>query len=434
VSVILAPEARFQLGPLFAGYKLFNYAAGTLIKQNTFTDTGGATPNLNPIILDANGSASMYYTAGLLYKQVLALPTDTDPPTNPIWTQDNVDGIAGSSQNTFWLGVASTPVPIALTPVGNAIATNSVLAINSTTASASTREFAGQIGMVATTGATRPNDGTGDKTSLYVGMIGQPGGGNIWALNPLTTIASGWTGETGGVGQTAQVAEFDLNNNNTDYGNSTGTTYGNPSATGIIITGAGTKFCTAAIQVAGNIGAGAMWRFGIWFGNLSIQNATIADTTNSVTSYVVNGAHTYGIDFNTGTYSGAPIRLGNAQFIKSRNSGGTADLPLLGTAGNNITLGDATVGGIFCSSILVPSTTNNTALGQSANVWSIVWAQQLLATSAAQNNGAGTFTYGATTASTIGAAGAASALPANPLGYVIVNVAGTQAKIPYYNP
>jgi hypothetical protein len=51
----------------------------------------------------------------------------------------------------------------------------------------------------------------------------------------------------------------------------------------------------------------------------------------------------------------------------------------------------------------------------------------------------GTTTVGAvnfattTTATTIGAAGGASALPATPKGYLIISVAGTNYKIPYYN-
>lgn len=45
---------------------------------------------------------------------------------------------------------------------------------------------------------------------------------------------------------------------------------------------------------------------------------------------------------------------------------------------------------------------------------------------------AGQVSIGATVASTVGAAGGASALPATPLGYLIINVAGTAAKIPYY--
>jgi hypothetical protein len=40
--------------------------------------------------------------------------------------------------------------------------------------------------------------------------------------------------------------------------------------------------------------------------------------------------------------------------------------------------------------------------------------------------------FGSTTASTVGAAGGASALPATPSGYLIINVAGTNFKLPYY--
>lgn len=39
---------------------------------------------------------------------------------------------------------------------------------------------------------------------------------------------------------------------------------------------------------------------------------------------------------------------------------------------------------------------------------------------------------GSTTSSTVGAAGGATALPANPTGYWIINVAGTNFKVPYY--
>lgn len=46
--------------------------------------------------------------------------------------------------------------------------------------------------------------------------------------------------------------------------------------------------------------------------------------------------------------------------------------------------------------------------------------------------GAGEVGLGGVTASTVGAAGGASALPATPTGYWIVNVAGTNRKIPYY--
>ena len=52
---------------------------------------------------------------------------------------------------------------------------------------------------------------------------------------------------------------------------------------------------------------------------------------------------------------------------------------------------------------------------------------------AASAGAASTTTIGNGTATTVVAAGTASALPANPLGYIIAHVGTTQVKIPYYN-
>ncbi len=46
---------------------------------------------------------------------------------------------------------------------------------------------------------------------------------------------------------------------------------------------------------------------------------------------------------------------------------------------------------------------------------------------------AGQVGFGNATATTVGAAGAASALPSAPVGYLVVNVAGTNYKLPYFN-
>lgn len=78
------------------GYKLFFYVAGsTSTKQDTFTDSTGLVANTNPIILNALGepNTQIWWPAGRSFKVVLAPPTDTDPPTSPIWTIDNLYGI-----------------------------------------------------------------------------------------------------------------------------------------------------------------------------------------------------------------------------------------------------------------------------------------------------------------------------------------------------
>lgn len=70
------------------GYKLFTYVEGTSTKKTTWTDITKLSANTNPIILDSNGEASIWLDGN--YKFVLAPPTDTDPPTSPVWTVDNI--------------------------------------------------------------------------------------------------------------------------------------------------------------------------------------------------------------------------------------------------------------------------------------------------------------------------------------------------------
>jgi hypothetical protein len=54
-------------------------------------------------------------------------------------------------------------------------------------------------------------------------------------------------------------------------------------------------------------------------------------------------------------------------------------------------------------------------------------------TAATSTVAAGQIGMGTTTATTAGAAGGAAALPATPLGYLVINIGGTNCKLPYYN-
>jgi hypothetical protein len=93
----VAPFPYHQLfdnnGVPAAGYKLFAYAAGTTTKLNTYLDASLSQANTNPIVLDSSGRASIFLTAAS-YKFVLALPADSDPPSQPIWTIDEVSALA----------------------------------------------------------------------------------------------------------------------------------------------------------------------------------------------------------------------------------------------------------------------------------------------------------------------------------------------------
>lgn len=98
------PVQRFydNNGVPLVGGKLFTYIAGSVTKQATFTDSTGGTPNANPVILNYRGEAQIWVPPNVAYKFVLAPATDTDPPTNPIWS---VDQLVNSQLITLYGGV-----------------------------------------------------------------------------------------------------------------------------------------------------------------------------------------------------------------------------------------------------------------------------------------------------------------------------------------
>lgn len=99
-----------------SGGLLFSYITGSSTKQNTFTDSTGATPRTNPIVLDSGGNipsfGEVWLTQGVVYRFVLAPSNDTDPPTSPLWTMDGISGIndpTGIGAGGEWVAFAGTP-------------------------------------------------------------------------------------------------------------------------------------------------------------------------------------------------------------------------------------------------------------------------------------------------------------------------------------
>lgn len=94
MSAYLSPSPFLQFfnldGSLASGGLLFTYISNTTTKANTFTDGSGAIPNTNPIVLDSYGSCNCWLPPGALFTYVLSPSTDSDPPTNPIRTVNNV--------------------------------------------------------------------------------------------------------------------------------------------------------------------------------------------------------------------------------------------------------------------------------------------------------------------------------------------------------
>jgi len=88
------PVLKFfsNVGIPLVGGKLFTYVAGTSTKLATYTDSTGMSQNTNPIRLNFRGECNVWLDPTLAYKFVLAGPLDTDPPANPIWSVDNIEG------------------------------------------------------------------------------------------------------------------------------------------------------------------------------------------------------------------------------------------------------------------------------------------------------------------------------------------------------
>lgn len=116
LSPVFNDQAVDANGNPRSGAKLFTYVAGSAIKVATFTDAAGLVPQTNPIILNADGYPTLgpiWIAEGTMVKFVLAPSTDTDPPTSPIKTIDNVAGVNDSSTSiSQWTASGVTPTYI----------------------------------------------------------------------------------------------------------------------------------------------------------------------------------------------------------------------------------------------------------------------------------------------------------------------------------
>lgn len=170
MTVSLSPLARMQFnqgGIPLAGGKLFTYAAGTTTKLATYTDSFGATPNTNPIILDANGQCDIWLTDTVAYKFVLSPSTDTDPPTNAYWTKDNISNTPSPNPQFSTISVsgnASVGTLNKVTITQPATAATLTIANNKTLAANNSLTFAGVDGKTLTVNNSLSLAGTDGKS------------------------------------------------------------------------------------------------------------------------------------------------------------------------------------------------------------------------------------------------------------------------------
>jgi hypothetical protein len=110
--VVLARQSPLNGGVTVPGAQLFVYDAGTTTKRTIYTTSALSVQHDNPVDADANGRFPAVWVDpdGAAYKIVLAPQGDSDPPTSPFWTEDNIPVVgAALLEGSF---------PVALTGFG----------------------------------------------------------------------------------------------------------------------------------------------------------------------------------------------------------------------------------------------------------------------------------------------------------------------------
>jgi hypothetical protein len=175
-------------------------------------------------------------------------------------------------------------------------------------------------------------------------------------------------------------------------------------------------------------------------GTMAKQNASAVAITGGtiagLTSLAVNG----GINLaNTGAATGFAsltttsgiilAATGKLTLNKALAGDVIANLVNLDAGGYGLRVAGGNNGGGYVASFNKYDGTNVALLTADGNLA----LSSLTVTGAAPNPGAGKVAFGANTSTTVGAAGAAAALPATPSGYLIFNNGGTSYKLPFYN-
>ncbi len=107
-------------GSLLALGNLYYFIAGTTTPQDTYSDSAGAIPNTNPIVLDGSGrlQADVYLGSAANYKEVLMASGVTVSP----WPDDNIAPVAANAVFTGDTGSGGTSGLVPAPAAGDALA------------------------------------------------------------------------------------------------------------------------------------------------------------------------------------------------------------------------------------------------------------------------------------------------------------------------
>lgn len=179
MSVTISPPMFLQFfdpnnsGAPLSGGKLFTYIAGTSTKQATWTDSTQLVQNSNPIILDSNGAAYVWLDPALLYKFVLSPANDTDPPSSPLRSVDNISPLLSAAALTqAILGIVIYPRTAAEITAG-VIPTNYIYP-------------PGDLRRYGAVGDGSTDDSAAWQKAVNVGLARIPGGFSFKIVTPAT--------------------------------------------------------------------------------------------------------------------------------------------------------------------------------------------------------------------------------------------------------
>ena len=408
--------------PLVGG-KLFTYAAGTTTPQATYTDYNGGTANTNPVILNSRGEAAVWCGANRYY-MVLKDADDVE-----LWTADNVNGPNGPT-------LAVLAAANGATLIGYTAPDDSAV----TTVSARLGLLDGVSPTVtATDGNTKASVNTlRDASSVSGGTVGYVNP-NIWArtITGATETSFEWT-VVGIVDNYSAAGE-----NVALYGQgnkrSTGPTWG--------IVSEARDYTQTANPTAGLIGLEvgifangtdtSLNRVGV---DISVGKGVAGGTINT-TSYGLRIAPT-NQDLTQGQLTNGITLVGNMTVGLQVSSSGTWGAQFSGTYGVGIDLSTATNS---TSAIRIKNEENmafdagsvyrlrHTSSGDAGLVYSVSGADKFVWTDTGTLIVAGTIAWTNSYATSSATAGANGAPPAQVAGYLTVNIAGTNVKLPYYN-
>ena len=407
--------------PLVGG-KLYTYAAGTTTPQATYTDYNGATANTNPVIFNSRGEAAVWCGASRYYMEL------KDANDTLIWTADNVNGVNGptlavlaASNGATLIGYTPTDTNVTETvnsrlqlldgvsPTttgtdGNTKASVNAFRDTSAVAGGTSGYVNSTVYARTVTGATETSfewtnlaimdnySAAGENVALY-GQGNKRAVGPTWGIvseaRDFTQVANPTAGLVGlEVGIFANNTDTSLNRVGVDISVGKGVSAGtiNTTTNGLRIGP------TNSDLTQGQVTNGVTLQ-----GNMTVG---VQVSSSGTWGIQMSGTYTVGIDLGTSTNSTSAIRIKN---------------------GDNMAFDAASVYRLRHSSSGVAGLTYSVS-GTDKLIISDVGGLVLAETIAWTN------TYASATAT----AGTNGAPPAQVAGYLKVNIAGVDVKLPYY--